>query len=501
MRCRKVRHLHLVLLAAFAAVAVLYLLRPVMDPDFFWHLKTGEWIWEHRALPEKDPFNHTNEGIDTPSSRFTLTSYWVSQILMYLAHTRGGFTGIVLLRMLLFAALLVTMRLRSNGEGVVNGALLLLFAVLFLENYAMERPQVLSFICFAALLALLERTKGSSGGWASFLIPPLLLFWANAHGGAVLGQVTIVICLVTEGAKFLHRSLRPIPKEAYRRLLVAGGAGLAASLVNPNTLPLESIGSIFPGKPAIGHGVVSISEYRSMAELFASNRDWTVIVIWTLMIVVAVAFAARPSQIDLTEAVLAAGSGYSAFRHIRYEAFFLIVALPVVARFLSHKDRNRAVRALASAGAVAVAVLLAADERPDIRRLQRGEWVGDAFPAAAAAFINSSGLRGNMYNFYDWGGYLIWRCAPARKVFIDGRNLNPSIHWESSVINIGFEGTGANNWRHLFDRHGVGYAVIPVMYQGQRLQLFDRLHRDRDWVSAFGDGRVAVFARRSLLGR
>jgi hypothetical protein len=244
--------------------------------------------------------------------------------------------------------------------------------------------------------------------------------------------------------------------------------------------------------------VVSISEYRSMVEAWVRHRDVTVLVLWVLMLLAAIAIAAKPSQIDITEAVLIAGSGYAAFRHIRYEALFMIVAFPMIGRFLSQGARLRPARAFLVAGALALVFLFAGDESQGLQRLRRGEWVGDAFPVAAAEFISASSLRGNMYNFYNWGGYLIWRLAPERKVFIDGRGLNPGIHWESSVINIGFEGAGQNNWKTILDRYGVGYAVIPVMFQGQRLQLFDRLHRDRDWVAVFGDGNVAVFARRSL---
>ena len=59
------RHVRFVLLAVLVATALAYLLRPIMDPDFFWHLKTGEWIREHRGLPASDPFSYTNAGIDT----------------------------------------------------------------------------------------------------------------------------------------------------------------------------------------------------------------------------------------------------------------------------------------------------------------------------------------------------------------------------------------------------------------------------------------------------
>src|SRR5258708_1826423 len=29
---------------------------PILDPDIWWHLRVGEWVVQHRALPTNDPF-------------------------------------------------------------------------------------------------------------------------------------------------------------------------------------------------------------------------------------------------------------------------------------------------------------------------------------------------------------------------------------------------------------------------------------------------------------
>jgi hypothetical protein len=58
--------------------------RPFSDTDFFWHLKTGEWIWQHQALPTADPFAYPTPATLDARQRFTLTSYWLSQIAYHL---------------------------------------------------------------------------------------------------------------------------------------------------------------------------------------------------------------------------------------------------------------------------------------------------------------------------------------------------------------------------------------------------------------------------------
>src|SRR4030042_3372711 len=63
----------------------------IWDPDFWWHLKTGEYIYQTRALPEKDPFAFTSLPKDPlhPESkriRFILNQYWLSWVTFYLTH-------------------------------------------------------------------------------------------------------------------------------------------------------------------------------------------------------------------------------------------------------------------------------------------------------------------------------------------------------------------------------------------------------------------------------
>lgn len=494
------------LLLLVVVVSLVYLLRPVTDPDFFWHLKTGEWIWDHQRLPASDQFSFTGNAIATADVPFTLTAYWVSQLLYHFGYALTGLTGIVVLRLIIWAALLTAVWKRRAGDALLDGALLLVFAVAFLERYPLERPQVLSFLFFAVLLVLLNNLKEPAAHGSPRTAPPrryrdpllvalLMLVWANVHGGFVLGQAAIVVYLAAEGVKFAHGSLRPIRGEAYRALLVAGVAGLAASFVNPNTWHgLEA--TFYTGPPAGTHGLI-ITEYLSLIDALQRTNDYTKVVVLALMLLAAVSVVFRPRRIDLTEAILVAGTGYFAFKHVRYAPIFMIAALPMVGRFLAQGAWVRWTRAVAIAVALVLVSIYATDERHGLERLRTGVWVDPAdYPVAAADFIVASGIRGNMYNYYRWGGYLIWRLAPERKVFADGRNINPGMLWQCSLIDLGFELPGQNSWRALLAQHDIGYVVVPVERRGKPLPLVERLSRDPGWVKAFANENSTVFVKR-----
>jgi hypothetical protein len=306
-----------------------------------------------------------------------------------------------------------------------------------------------------------------------------------------------VAYLTLEGAKFAHGSLRPIKREAYRGLLVAGGAGLAASLLNPNTY--HALGLAFVGGPAPGsHGLLKITEYLSIPESIRLNQDYIRVVELVLMAVVTVAILSGLKKLDITEALLAAGIGYFAFKHIRYAAVFMIVALPLAGNFLSRGAWVRWGRAAALVCAFALVFIYTRDERQGLTRLRTGDWVDPVkFPVKAADFILARNLRGNMYNYYSWGGYLIWRLAPERRVFLDGRNINPDVFWEGTMIDYGLKKAGLEQWMPLFEKYDISYAVIPLQIQDKPTPLVNSLFPNPEWSAVFIGDNSVIFARKS----
>jgi len=135
-----------------------------------------------------------------------------------------------------------------------------------------------------------------------------------------------------------------------------------------------------------------------------------------------------------------------------------------------------------------------------LETIKSGEWVDTRkFPVKAADFILQNDLRGNMYNFFNWGGYLIWRLAPGKKVFIDGRTLDSSLYEQATIIDkaIVDPQSGMPIWKYLLDEHHVDYVVIPCSRDSRSFPLCEALKRDRNWVPVFSDQTSAIFVRQS----
>src|SRR5271169_4979087 len=68
----------------------------IADTDFWWHLKTGQFIVERHSLQVPDSFAYTSSAAaaypgEQQVRHFNLTHEWLSQVLMYATYAVGGF--------------------------------------------------------------------------------------------------------------------------------------------------------------------------------------------------------------------------------------------------------------------------------------------------------------------------------------------------------------------------------------------------------------------------
>lgn len=63
--------------------------REVTDPDFWWHLRAGQYIFETRSIPHTDIFSFTFDG------REWVTHEWLSEVLIYFIFKWLGGGGLV----------------------------------------------------------------------------------------------------------------------------------------------------------------------------------------------------------------------------------------------------------------------------------------------------------------------------------------------------------------------------------------------------------------------
>src|ERR1700674_5201012 len=214
---------------AWLQLAVLYLALPAwqmrgdVDPDFWWHLRTGKLIFDS-GIPRHDVFSWTAAG------RPWVAHEWLSEAIMYAVESMFGYIGnILVFDAAAIGALVVMYALaRRAGAGTRVLFLLMLLSVVMLSYAAAVRPQLFSWLFFAIFVFLLERDY-QRRPVPLWLLPALMALWVNLHLGFVYGLVLVALWAASLACASLHDTTVDL-----KRPLLIGVGCLAATMLNPH---------------------------------------------------------------------------------------------------------------------------------------------------------------------------------------------------------------------------------------------------------------------------
>src|SRR5258708_5020123 len=151
-----------------------------MDPDLGWHLKYGEYFWQHGSLLRDNTFSTM-----MPNFHWANTS-WLTDIISYAAYHLGGFFGLTLLGAVVVTG---TFYFLTKAFKVTLWQQTLVFPlVLYLEqpiNAVSFRGQQLALFFLAVLFYLISLYKKNPR--LLWLSVPLFLVWGAIDGEFLLG--------------------------------------------------------------------------------------------------------------------------------------------------------------------------------------------------------------------------------------------------------------------------------------------------------------------------
>lgn len=382
------------LIAAFIAVLLLPAvlgssLTIFNDGDVSWHIATGLWILDHRAIPAVDPFSFTAAG------KPWVPIEWLSEVIYASAYRLAGYGGVAAV---VTAALMALHALvYFHTRRFVPPLLPIVAMDIVLVPMLLARPHVLTWPLLAlwTLLMLRARERDRAPSLAAAL---LLTLWANLHG-------SFVIAFVIAGAFGLEALVDSRDRlKALRQWLVFGLACLAASLVNAN------------GPAGLAHPfyLANQSILPLVDEWKPSNPAVTPFFFGMLALVAALILWKRP-RLPWVRWLFLAGLLAMALYQVRHQAMFAIVAALVLsqgfARGAVHPAAvERKLPAFLAGGAL---MLLAARALMPLAPPENG---ANPWKLIAAVPAHLRGLP--VLNSYSMGGPLI---LSGIRPFIDGR--------------------------------------------------------------------------------
>lgn len=488
--------------AALLSVAVLFFLHPVGTSDLFWQMKAGELLWDTGSIPRFDPFTFTAAG------NTWVDHEWLAGLLFFGAWRIGGFEALSILSFLagfgIVASVFCTAR-RLSGSPYVGVVFALLVCAAGAQRFQQLRPDLFAFLFFSILL-LIAFSSGLGFGTRLSLLAALHVIWANVHASAIIGPPIVLLAGAAEIFSGPSRGDRR--PGSWKKLACLSAACAAALLINPYfthayTFPFEHMGQGFS---------LSVTSDWARATWILPQADissWGLAAL-SILSVAAIIICRGRRPFPWAPAVVAAACLPAGFWMMRFVPFSAIALSAFIAALLGaprlEETMGSSVRRVAALVFAFGALLLMYETGPLHGARGRAGGVDlvlglpvgvgllkGEFPEEAADFIERSGIEGNLFNDMSWGGYLIWRNWPDRRVFIDtrtpiyGEGFMKS-YSDALFIPEAFEEV-ADRWQITH----VLYDARDVAVEGGPLRF---LLGDPGWKTAFLGANAVVFIKR-----
>lgn len=463
-----------------------------MDADTGWHIRVGEYILDHRAVPTHDLFSYSK-----PDASWFAWE-WLTDVLYGALFRLAGLKAIVLWSGAVIATY-ATVLLRYTiwrGTNSLMAGLVTLLAIGAGTMHFLARPHLLTLLLLPVSIWLIEadRRRNSRAVW---LLVPLTVLWTNLHGGFVM----LLACLGLLVAGSLievwaaHGSMRAVIR--YSLLLLACSA---ASLVNPYGTNLHIHIAAYLRSDWIR---TVVQEFQAPTFRSEGQLQFEILLVAGLILS---GLLLRKRKI--TELLWIVFLGHSALTSLRHAPLYACVAGPIIASELSswwtgwavgHKKSSvthilyqlgedlgasfRRVSVLPALVMIALAMLDAPLKWPR-------DFPSEAFPTAMvhrnAAVLESS----RVLTTDQWGDYLIYSLYPRVKVFIDGRS---DFYGEALGQQYLHLLQGRYDWMDILHRWGFDAALLPVDWP-----LSSLLKQSPAWTAAQDDGRAILFLRKPV---
>jgi len=495
-----------IIFALFLLLLVIFSLNAADDYDIWWHLKTGEYIVKTHSLLSKDIFSYA-------SSSHWIAYSWLAEILYYLGVSTFGFNFLVVVRLILYLATFgtgafVLFRLGNDYISTIVVSSLLAFLAAF---YWTDRPYLFSaFFLMVIFLILLSWEKTYSG--LIWMLPPIMLIWVNMHINFAFGLALIIFFALYDllRMKFRYRNsgtgadnrvfIKSLP------LYLSSAVSIALTFVNPYKWDIYSEVFKMANMPV---SYILVPEFASPDFHALYGRIFLIAIILSCIIL-----AASPQKPDLRSILIYLIILGLSLYSTRNTIFLTVLWLPIVSYSASalmmkiNKSiiyRGRVKNKIPSTtntfsprkrvviycfAWLMVAAFIVISVVYQIRKigLSSGYANDKIFPVHAVEYLEAHDeIKGRMFNDHSWGGYIIFKTYPERKVFIDNRNQL----YEKDIFKKYARAVFLpKDWEKLDKEFDFDYALVRNEYPiGEFLKLYP------DWKIVYRDELASIFVK------
>ncbi|MBA3066737.1 hypothetical protein KJ633_01460 [bacterium] len=472
-------------------------IREIMDPDFFWHLRTGQYILTNIAIPHTNIFSFTYPGIEW------LNHEWLSQVLLYAIYNVGGFISLIYMKAALLTLTFIiffTTLLKISKSRIVSFFFTAL-AVRISMPYFTMRPQIFSYFLLAALMYILYAyITDVSRKKMLKIIPLLMLLWVNLHGVYIIGMATLAVfafCEIFETFKITQRANNVLAALKQSPLFKIFAISCVLLLINPYTW--KSL--IYPVTYLFGQGRLHTHYITEWQSVNFHEGYALFVVFYCLIVYLSFAFSKSKTARELIVILIFSYLGISANRNLPLMVLVVTPAAVFAGKYffnlyaqrfqlwnIKHKFRFLCLHIIL----IFIPLVFGYSFFYMNERMLGNNPIDTLrFPQDSVEYLkNNDYSEKRILNLYKWGGYFIWHLYPQYKNFIDGRGIMFPADFLVEYFNFA---KLKIDWKVFLEKH-----KIDMILWDKNSPVSTILTESNNWKIIFEGRSSCIYAKSSV---
>lgn len=458
-----------------------------IDSDLGRHLALGKYILDERIVPTRDLLSHTRAGSPRPPYE------WLSQVIFAITYRILKLDGVIVLTALILATgfKLVYKYSSARSKAPTLSLLLTFIAISASTLHWLPRPHIITLLLLVIWIENLERVANNDTKAKLLTFPLIMMLWTNLHGGFIFG---ILAWFAYFCGWIWDKSQGNAGKQLRNNLLFIGITSLIATIITPD---------LWHNWDAVLNNRSAFILNRTVETMRPDLTSPSVIPYTVLLILTSVFFILNRQSAKPSHFFLLAGFGIMSLMMARNIPLFVIACTPILSSMVSNYfarsksftkinkqfTEHKTPRTLSIWSAIATIATLVYFIIFNFTHEETFYKFNPAiFPEGAASFIQENPQQGNMFNEFNWGGYLQYRLFPDEKVFLDSQ----SDFYGEDLMRTYDQIISANgDWQAALDSFNVDWAIIPV-----NSPLAKEITNNTEWQIIYEDTTALIGSKK-----
>lgn len=430
------------ILVSFICISIFLTSFFVLETDYFWHIKAGEYMFKNGPLTH-DVFSWFTYG------KYWMSHEWLFEVILYIFKLVFGNIHVIIYCFVAILSLFLILFFGNKdklSKNIYYDLFYFMMFVLLSFGYVQARPHLFSYSFLALSTYLCIDLYNNKDSKKIFFLPLISILWANMHGGSSnMSYIIPSIFLVSGLFSFKFKKIesnRISKKQIYRYILIIILC-MVGICINIHGIKLL----IYPYINMMDTTMLNnISEWQPTSLKFIYHYYYYVFLLFVLITMII-----SSKKIRFIDIILFMAFAFLGLKSIRFWLY-----LPIVMSFIIF-DYVKEVK-LSKYTLPIFYVLLVGLLGFSIYNFKNVNLTYNLNIDKELIEVLNEQKPKRLFNMYNYGGELIYHDV---KVFVDGRADLYSKYNYKDYIDMSLT---KGNYKQLFEKYNFDYYLLSKDY-------------------------------------